>query len=353
MKYDIFISYRREGGYDTAKHLNDLLVRDGYKVSFDIDTLRDGDFDTQLLTRIEQCKDFILIVDKHAFDRTLDPTFDSQKDWLRCELAHALKHRKNIVPIFLSGVNGFPDGLPADIAGVVKKNGPEYNRYHFNAFYKDLKKRFLKSKSAFGKYIALLAIVLLVLLVGVFGSDKTSESEDVVQDTLSSTYQEEFNKENLREESQEQTSTPKINKEDILRDYCGSFSFVAPGIMSDAITYVYTLELDPLHSTCEWIEEDLFEIRESKGYCGTHIKGTEAWEVLSFNLHESGSHVLVEMKRLYDTFEGRLTEICKLKLELDEYKNIRMTYVSGDKAPSPLYDGEGIGSALFVRDENF
>ena len=113
------------------------------------------------------------------------------------------------------------------------------------------------------------------------------------------------------------------------------------------------MELDPLHSTCEWIEEDLFEIRESKGYCGTHIKGTEAWEVLSFNLHESGSHVLVEMKRLYDTFEGRLTEICKLKLELDEYKNIRMTYVSGDDAPSPLYDGEGIGSALFVRDENF
>ena len=24
MKYDIFISYRRDGGYDTAKHLNDL-----------------------------------------------------------------------------------------------------------------------------------------------------------------------------------------------------------------------------------------------------------------------------------------------------------------------------------------
>ena len=43
MKYDIFISYRREGGYDTAKHLNDLLVRDGYRVSFDIDTLRNGD----------------------------------------------------------------------------------------------------------------------------------------------------------------------------------------------------------------------------------------------------------------------------------------------------------------------
>ena len=62
--YDVFISYRRENGYDTAKHLNDLLVKDGYKVSFDLDTLRNGDFDVQLLTRIEQCTDFILIVDK-------------------------------------------------------------------------------------------------------------------------------------------------------------------------------------------------------------------------------------------------------------------------------------------------
>ena len=100
MKYDVFISYRREGGYETAKHLNDLLVRDGYRVSFDIDTLRSGDFDTQLLARIEQCKDFILIVDEHAFDRTIDPKTNPNEDWLRCELAHALKHNKNIIPVF-------------------------------------------------------------------------------------------------------------------------------------------------------------------------------------------------------------------------------------------------------------
>ena len=146
-EYDVFISYRREGGYDTAKHLNDLLVRDGYSVSFDIDTLRNGDFDTQLLSRIEACKDFILIVDKHAFDRTLDKTFDPTKDWMRCELAHALKHNKNIIPIFLAGVTGFPDGLPADIVNVTKKHGPVYNRYYFNNFYKELCSKFLKSRS--------------------------------------------------------------------------------------------------------------------------------------------------------------------------------------------------------------
>lgn len=145
MKYDIFISYRREGGYDTAKHLNDLLVRDGYRVSFDIDTLRNGDFDEQLLERIEQCKDFILIVDEHAFDRTIDPTFVPQKDWLRCELSHALKNKKNIIPIFLSNVYSFPENLPLDVADIVKRNGPQYSRYYFDDFYNKLKKDFLKS----------------------------------------------------------------------------------------------------------------------------------------------------------------------------------------------------------------
>ena len=172
--YDIFISYRREGGYDTAKHLNDLLVRDGYKVSFDIDTLRSGDFDTQQLGIIDQCKDFILIVDQHAFDRTLDPSFNPKNDWLRCELAYALKRNKNIIPIFLSGATGFPANLPSDLAGVAKKNGPEYNRYHFNAFYEDLKKRFLTAKSS-KKYVYYVIIVITIIgmvMLGVLLSNK-------------------------------------------------------------------------------------------------------------------------------------------------------------------------------------
>ena len=146
MKYDIFISYRRYGGYETAKHIYDLLVRDHYNVSFDIDTLRSGDFDTQLLTRIEECTDFILIVDPHCFDRTLDNSVELSKDWLRNELSHALKHSKNIIPIFLSGVDGFPNNLPDDIAPVLKKNGLMYNHYYFDAFYDKLKRIYLYSK---------------------------------------------------------------------------------------------------------------------------------------------------------------------------------------------------------------
>ena len=167
-KYDVFISYRREGGYDTAKHLNDLLVRDGYKVSFDIDTLRSGDFDTQLLDRIDQCKDFILIVDQHAFDQTLDPSFNPKNDWLRKELAYALRKEKNVIPVFLAGVNGFPKGLPSDIVGVTKKNGPEYNRYYFNDFYKTLKTRFLHKRHSYNNFFLFGSIMAFFLLGGVY-----------------------------------------------------------------------------------------------------------------------------------------------------------------------------------------
>lgn len=215
MKYDVFISYRREGGYDTAKHLNDLLVRDGYKVSFDIDTLRNGDFDIQLLSRIEECKDFILIVDKHAFDRTLDKNFDSTKDWMRCELAHALKHNKNIIPVFLSGVTGFPEGLPKDIVNVTKKNGPEYNRYYFNDFYETLKKRFLHKRDKF-KYLIVIVTILFILTLIPFIGNFEEASNDDIQNFV------EEDKQNIIKEYEKRQELPIQERADIV-DVVDSF----------------------------------------------------------------------------------------------------------------------------------
>lgn len=187
-KYDIFISYRREGGYDTAKHLYDLLSRDGYRASFDIDTLRNGDFDKSLLHRIDECKDFILIVDAHAFDRTLDPKFNPQNDWLRQELAYALKKGKNIIPIFLKGVNGFPANLPSDIIAVSKKNGPEYNRYYFNDFYNRLKQDFLITKKSILKKNLLFFVAFIVVLsvsVGIYTkTSRTNEHQGISEQNI-------------------------------------------------------------------------------------------------------------------------------------------------------------------------
>ena len=57
-KYDIFISYRRNLGAETAKHLRDVLQAKGYRVFFDTDTLSSGNFNTELLRVIEECSDF-------------------------------------------------------------------------------------------------------------------------------------------------------------------------------------------------------------------------------------------------------------------------------------------------------
>ena len=136
--YDVFISYRRDGGFDTAGRINDLLSGEGYSVSYDIDTLREGPFDQQLLKRVEQCVDFILIVDKNCFTRTLDPNFNPQNDWLRQELAYALRLKKNVIPVLLRGA-AFPENLPEDVESVRFCNGPQHSNEYFDSFYQKLK----------------------------------------------------------------------------------------------------------------------------------------------------------------------------------------------------------------------
>ena len=151
-EFDIFISYRRNGGFETAKHLFDLFTHDGYLVSFDIDALREGDFDFALLKRVESCQDFILIVDPHTFDRTLDSSFNPRNDWLRQELSYALYLEKNVIPVLLGGAS-FPENLPDDIRSVITKNGPSYSKDYFDSFYVRLKS-FLHSKPISGKTIS-------------------------------------------------------------------------------------------------------------------------------------------------------------------------------------------------------
>ena len=175
MTYDIFISYRRVGGYDTAKHLYDLLTHDGYNVSFDIDTFKQGDFEIEALRRIDECTDFILILNKEVFDRCFDPGVDKKHDRLRTELAYALEKKKNIIPVMLDGFTEFPHNLPEDISEISNRNGPKFDRYYFNEFYHRLKNDFLltkKNKTGFNwrkyKTPVIAIIISLAVVAGIF-----------------------------------------------------------------------------------------------------------------------------------------------------------------------------------------
>lgn len=138
-KYDIFISYRRDGGEYTAKILRDRLEELGYNVFFDVESLRSGDFNTKLYSVIDQCKDFLLILSPNALDRCVN-----QDDWVRREIEYALQQEKNIIPVMLRGFS-FPDVLPEPLALIRYKNGLEANTQFFDAFVKKLDK-FLISK---------------------------------------------------------------------------------------------------------------------------------------------------------------------------------------------------------------
>jgi len=128
MKYDVFISYRREGGEYTAKIIHDRLTELGYHVFFDVESLRSGQFNLKLFNIIEECTDFISVLSPNSLDRC-----ESENDWVRLEIAHALKKGKNVVPVLLRGFQ-FPEELPEDIDKIRHQSGLEASTEFFDAF---------------------------------------------------------------------------------------------------------------------------------------------------------------------------------------------------------------------------
>lgn len=55
--YDIFISYRRDGGDALACLISEKLKQLGYDVFYDVESLRAGLFNTKLFSVIDNCKD--------------------------------------------------------------------------------------------------------------------------------------------------------------------------------------------------------------------------------------------------------------------------------------------------------
>lgn len=138
-KYDVFISYRRQGGEQTARIICDRLTDAGYNVFFDVEALRSGAFNTKLYSVIDECRDVVVVLSQNSLDRCIN-----EDDWVRLEIAHALKAGKNVIPVFLRGFE-FPETLPENIAQLKYQNGLEANSDFFDAFIDKLK-RFLRSK---------------------------------------------------------------------------------------------------------------------------------------------------------------------------------------------------------------
>ena len=125
--YDLFLSYRREGGFATARLLYEHLKGVGINPFFDLEELRSGTFNTKLYSAIEESANFAPVLSKNALDRCFN-----EGDWLRIEIAHAIKLGKNIIPIMLEEFT-WPESLPDDIKEIVNYNGIRISREYFDA----------------------------------------------------------------------------------------------------------------------------------------------------------------------------------------------------------------------------
>ncbi len=200
-KYDIFISYRRKETADKAEHLFTLLEHEGYKgrVSFDRENL-DGRFDIEILKRLDNCKDFIVILSHDTLSTlkeeetgwyhrlaycTIDefPHIEMEMkaaggnlDFVRLEIARALAKGKHIIPVVpINSYNYNFDNLRLtdDICLLIKQHAERYQDTK-DFLFKDILPRIIKRLKSrpdrifWTKYVAavLLSVVLIICFSG-------------------------------------------------------------------------------------------------------------------------------------------------------------------------------------------
>ena len=160
-KYDVFISYRREGGSEMAKHMRDTLTERGYRVFLDVESLGRGPFNTALYDVIDNARDFLLILSPGALDRCFN-----EGDWVRHEIERALEKGKNIVPVMLKDF-AFPETLPDSIDSIRMQNGPAGTNIEYYDAYVTRLEEFLESKPRplWMRLTAALAAVAVIVAV--------------------------------------------------------------------------------------------------------------------------------------------------------------------------------------------
>lgn len=127
MKYDIFISYRRDGGDTLSQLIYDRLTHRGYRVFLDIESLNSGKFNEKLLEVIEECKDMVVVLPPNGLDRC-----NNEGDWLYRELEHGMEQGKNIIPVLMKNFE-WPEKIPEAIAEIKNYNGIVDNKDYFDA----------------------------------------------------------------------------------------------------------------------------------------------------------------------------------------------------------------------------
>jgi hypothetical protein len=136
----IFINYRRDDAPGVAGRLFDYLaLKFPHRSLFmDVDAMKPGmDFAKQLDTQVSQCQVVLAVIGPHwldAKDKTGHRRLDGDKDYVRIELASALKRDIPVIPILVDGaVMPTEDNLSDDLKSLAFRHALELRHTRFNA----------------------------------------------------------------------------------------------------------------------------------------------------------------------------------------------------------------------------
>lgn len=168
-KYDVFLSYRRNGAEDFARALFQDLKHKKFSVFLDRQCLMSGQYEKQVLDVIRNCRDVVIILPPNALDRCSE-----EDDLFRKEIACAIENNKNIISIMRDGFR-FPavNTLPEEIRTFPKYEAIMENPNAYDSvmkrlcdMLKDSKKKQNKIKTARLKRIIAVAFAAIIVISG-------------------------------------------------------------------------------------------------------------------------------------------------------------------------------------------
>src|SRR5580692_4408622 len=136
----IFINYRRDDAPGVAGRLFDYLALKFPRRSLfmDVDAMKPGvDFAKQLDNQVSHCRVLLAVIGPHwldAIDKTGARRLDNEKDYVRIELASALKRDIAVIPVLVDGATmPAEESLSDDLKPLAFRHALELRHSRFSA----------------------------------------------------------------------------------------------------------------------------------------------------------------------------------------------------------------------------
>ena len=148
--YDVFISYRRQGGAEKAELTKGELAKRGFSESrmfMDTRSICSGNYIDSILDALDKSGNMVVIITKGCFDN-----LPADSTWVK-EVEYALNKGKNIVPVYFDGISVVKTAdLPESIQRLSLENAVMYAHQYADASFDRLASRLPKESVAMPKW---------------------------------------------------------------------------------------------------------------------------------------------------------------------------------------------------------